>query len=134
MENAAYNAIMAFVKSGQELPPKEMVGTVNLYLKPVSKGGKNQRVETIVAHRRIKVGFLAIKLIRELDEQQQTKVNDALLDIANTFVRIIKDGKEYTADIFKDGKTATKTIDRATATNYRKGVLSIDDLLNLSDI
>lgn len=129
----AVNAVIAFAKSDAEEPPRQFIDAVNRYLKPMTSGKKHKTMETIVSHRTLMVGKLSIKTLRELDDQQHEKADKALFDIANTYVRIRKIGSDHVADIAHNGHTTSVTIDQSTAKDFRKGLLSIDNLLNMSD-
>ena len=132
--NAAINAIIEFARADQPRPTKETVDAVNRYLRPMSSGRTYRPLETIVSHRTLMAGKLSILLIRELDDQQHEKADKALFDIANTYVRIRKAGSDLIADIAHNGKTTSVVINQAIASDYRKGFLSPDDLLNISGI
>ncbi len=134
VEDAAVKAALEFAKSDDQQPSKIMVDAVNRYLAPTKKTIRNIPIQTLISHRVMLARKLSIKLISKLDYQELEKADKALSDIATTFVRLTKHGSDYIADIAKNNNMASVVINRQTATAFRKGLLSIDDLLNMSDI
>ena len=58
---------------------------------------------------------------------------DCINELSWWFLRIRKIGSDHVADIAHNGHTTSVTIDQSTAKDFRKGLLSIDNLLNMSD-
>lgn len=126
----AVDATIAFTKSDAEQPPKEMVDAVNRYLSVLNRGRKRRPINTLIPHREILVGQIVIHSIRQLDEQQLNKAEKALLDIASFYARTYRIGNDWMADMAVKEETSTTLIDKATASAFRKGDLSMRDLIN----
>ena len=122
-------AVAAFAKSDMQQPPKDMVDAVNRYLSVLDRGRKRRSINTLVPHRRILVGQIVINCIWALDEQQLEKAEKTLLDIVSCYVRTYRIGNEWVADMAFNEQTATSFIDKETATAFRKGNLSMLDII-----
>ena len=126
----AVDATIAFAKSDAEQPPKKMMDAVNRYLSILNRGRKRRPINTLIPHREILVGQIVIHSIRQLDEQQLNKAEKALLDIASFYARTYRIGNDWMADMAVRKETSTTLIDKATASAFRKGNLSMRDLIN----
>ena len=122
-------AVTAFVKSDMQQPPKNMVDAVNRYLSVLDRGRKRRPINTLVPHRRILVGQIVINCIWALDEQQLEKAEKTLLDIASCYVRTYRMGNEWMADMAINEQTDTAVIDKETAAAFRKGDLTMLDII-----
>lgn len=49
----------------------------------------------------------------------------------NNYPHIYNNGLKYIADIHQNGNTHSILLDRKTAVNYRKGLISIDKMLKM---
>lgn len=126
----AADATIAFAMSDAELPPKEMADAVNRYLSVLNRGRKRKPINTLIPHREIMVGQVVIHCIRALDEQQLNKAEKALHDIASFFARTYRIGNDWMADMAVKDETSTALIDKATASAFHKGELSMRDLIS----
>ena len=126
----AADATITFAKSDANLPPKEMVDAVNRYLSILNRGRKRKPINTLVPHRIILVGQIVIHCIRALDEQQIDKAEKALIDIASLYARTYRIGNDWIADMAVNDETSTVLIDKTTASNFRKGNISMRDLIS----
>ena len=125
----AADATITFAKSDANLPPKEMVDAVNRYLSILNRGRKRKPINTLVPHRKILVGQIVIHCIWTLDEQQLEKAEKTLLEIASCFVRTYRIGNEWMADMAINEQTDTAVIDKETAAAFRKGELTMFDII-----
>jgi hypothetical protein len=64
-----------------------------------------------------------------LDEQQLVKAEKTLLDIASCFARTYRMGNEWMADMAINEQTDTAVIDKETAAAFRKGDLTMLDII-----
>ena len=122
-------AVTDFAKSDLQEPPKELVDAVNRYLSVLNRGRKRKPIDTIVPHRKILVGQIVIHCIWALDEQQLVKAEKTLLDIASCFARTYRMGNEWMADMAINEQTDTAVIDKETAAAFRKGDLTMLDII-----
>ncbi len=122
-------AITDFAKSDLKEPPKELVDAVNRYLSVLNRGRKRKPIDSLVPHRKILVGQIIIHCIWALDKQQLEKAEKTLLDIATFFVRTYRIGNEWMADMAINEQTDTAVIDKDTAAAFRKGDLSMLDII-----
>ena len=122
-------AVTDFAKSDLQEPPKGLVDAVNRYLSVLNRGRKRKPIDTIVPHRKILVGQIVIHCIWALDEQQLVKAEKTLLDIASCFARTYRMGNEWMADMAFDEQTDTAVIDKETAAAFRKGDLTMLDII-----
>ena len=113
-------AVTDFAKSDLQEPPKELVDAVNRYLSVLNRGRKRKPIDTIVPHRKILVGQI---------EQQLVKAEKTLLDIASCFARTYRMGNEWMADMAINEQTDTAVIDKETAAAFRKGDLTMLDII-----